>query len=230
MNEPLWEKHRPRSWEQVVGQDAAIATLNLIRRRSGSLAGRAYWISGSSGTGKTTIARLIAGEIADEWTVEEVDASRLTANDVADIERRIAPRTLGRGGHCVIINESHGLRSGAIRQLLVAMERIPKHVAWIFTTTSEGQESLFADELDASPLLSRCTVLALSRRGLAEAFASRVQEIAESEGLGGADAAKYLRLAKDSRNNFRAMLGAVETGAMMLGAAEIEKPRKTAKQ
>ena len=59
-----------------MGQDKALRRLEVLRRRG--LAGRAYWISGQSGTGKTTIARLIAAEIADDLHVEELDASDLT--------------------------------------------------------------------------------------------------------------------------------------------------------
>lgn len=56
----------------------------------------------------------------------------------------------------------------------------------IFTTTVEGQDSLFEDAIDAHPLLSRCIELPLARRGLAEAFAKRAHEIADAEGLNGA--------------------------------------------
>jgi hypothetical protein len=118
-------------------------------------------------------------------------------------------------GRAFIVNEAHGLRKDVIRQLLVTLERIPAHVVWVFTTTVEGQESLFEDYNDASPLLSRCLRLDLSRRNLAKAFAARAQEIAKSEGLDGAPFGKYLQLVENCRNNFRAMLQAIEGGEML---------------
>ena len=51
------------------------------------------------------------------------------------------------------------------------LERIPAHALWVFTTTVDGADSLFEDYDDASPLLSRCLRLDLSRRDLAKAFA-----------------------------------------------------------
>ena len=50
----------------------------------------------------------------------------------------------------------------------------------MFTTTSEGQESLFDDQIDAHPLLSRCIELPLAKRDLAQAFAERCQQIAQA--------------------------------------------------
>ncbi len=38
----------------------------------------------------------------------------------------------------VIVNESHGLRKDTIRQLLVLLERLPAHVVFVFTTTTDG--------------------------------------------------------------------------------------------
>jgi DNA polymerase III gamma/tau subunit len=90
-----------------------------------------------------------------------------------------------KGGRAYVVNEAHGLRKDVIRQLLVLLERIPSHVAIVFTTTVEGQESLFEDYDDASPLLSRCLRLDLARRDLAKAFAERAKQIAEREGLDG---------------------------------------------
>src|SRR5262249_29484262 len=144
--------------------------LQALAQRSG-LAGRAYWLSGGSGQGKTTIARLIAAEVADEFCIHEVDAARPTGAQLRDLERAMQVRGWGKGGRAYVINEAHGLRRDVIRQLLVLLERIPSHVAIVFTTTVEGQESLFEDYDDASPLLSRCLRLDLARRDLARPFA-----------------------------------------------------------
>lgn len=213
----LHEQYRPRQWQEVVGQPKALGKIAALRKRG--LTGRAYWLSGQSGTGKTTIARLIAAEIADEWAIEEVDAESLTPGRVAELERSCASRSLGKGGRCFIVNEAHGLKRSTVRQLLVTLEgdRIPSHVAWIFTTTIDGQENLFAENEDSHPLLSRCTVIQLSRRDLAKPFAERCREIAVAEGLDGQPIERYVKLLQGCRNNFRAALQAIESGEMVEG-------------
>ncbi len=161
----LPEMYRPKTFDDVVGQDKIIAKLDRLRVRG--LTGRAYWLSGISGGGKTTTARLIAAEVAGEWSTEEIDATGLLPSHIQDIEQKC--QTLGMGektGRAYVVNESHGLRRDTVRQLLTTLERIPAHVVWIFTTTNSGQESLFEDMDDAHPLLSRCDDLPLARRGL----------------------------------------------------------------
>ena len=72
----LYEQYRPQGWAEVVGQEKVLAKIDRLRSRG--LAGRAFWLSGQSGTGKTTIARLIASEVAEGWNTDEVDATDLS--------------------------------------------------------------------------------------------------------------------------------------------------------
>ncbi|MCD6405922.1 MAG: AAA family ATPase, partial [Planctomycetes bacterium] len=172
-------------------------------------------INGQSGTGKTTLAYLIAGELASEFDTEELDAGAVTSAKLRQIESGMAYAGLGKGGRVYIVNEAHGLSKAAIRQFLVLLERLPSHVAFIFTTTRQGQESLFDDNEDAGPLLSRCAKLELARRNLADIFAERVREIAQREALDGKPAKAYVELVRRCRNNMREMLQEVEAGAML---------------
>ena len=208
--QPLYEQYRPKTWDDVVGQDGAVHQIRTYAKRG--LAGRAFWIAGLSGTGKTTIARLIAAEVADEWFVEEMDATELTAARLREIAATMQYTAMGKGGRAFIINEAHGLRRDIIRPLLGLIEPPPPHVVVIFTTTVEGQDRLFEDQIDAGPLLSRCHQIELERRPalLIEAFAQRAQQIAQAAGLDGHAISGYRMTLKSCNCNLRKLLQGLE--------------------
>jgi len=213
---PLYERYRPQVLGEVIGQAAAVRALELIGSTSGH-GGRAYWITGASGTGKTTLARIIAGEVADPAWVTEYDlADEVTAVVLRQLSDDLHLYGGGeRGGRAWIINEAHGLRKPIIRQLLGILERLPAHVVIIFTTTRAGEQDLFEDQIDANPLLSRCVELALTNQGLAKLFAERTREIAIAESRNGRPLADYVKRVQLRKNNMRFVLEDVEAGKML---------------
>src|SRR5713101_8173449 len=131
---PLVERYRPTAWNQVVGQEKAVAMLQRFAR-TGQLGGRNYWMSGKSGQGKTTLARLIAAQLAEPWNIEEMDAAELTAAKMDAIRAALHYRGIGeRIGRVWIINEAHGFRADQVRKLLCLIEPeggLPSHCAFV---------------------------------------------------------------------------------------------------
>jgi replication-associated recombination protein RarA len=214
----LAAKYRPRRLAQIIGQDKAVRQVRKLK----SIGGHSFFIDGKSGQGKTTLARIIAGAIADNIFVQELDAGGMTCADVRAIENQWRMTGWGKGGRAWIINEAHGLRKDVLRALLVLLEpgNVPNHVAVVFTTTADGL-SLFEDgHIDAGPLLSRCTPISLTSQGIAVKFAALVARIASREGLNGQPVSAYVTLANRCKSNCRAMLQEVEAGNMMAPAKQ----------
>lgn len=216
----LFEQYRPKAWSEVVGQPEAVAQAQRVLGRGWGQ--RAWWITGASGTGKTTIARLIAAAGADDCGIEELDAKALTPAELVRLEESSQFRCMfGRPGKCYIVNEAHGLRKDTIRQLLVTLERLPKHVVWVFTTTVAGNAELWDDCHDASPLVSRCVELRLANGKPARAaMAKRAKEIAVLEGIDGLPESVYLQACDAVTGNMRRLLQRVESGGFVGDAKE----------
>jgi replication-associated recombination protein RarA len=217
----LFRKYRPHDFSYFVGHERTKRAVQMMAKR-GTLGGKAFWISGPSGIGKTTLAYLMAGQVCDPENFEEFDAGQFTPKDIDELERRLRSRCLGEmSGRAVILNEAHGLRQDTIRKLLVTLERIPSHVVWLMTSTDLGRDKLFKD-IDAHPLLSRCIKFDLKVDDYADPMVKRAMAIAEQEGLGGADVTEWVALCTACKWNFRDVLTEVEKGVMMRDVAEAE--------
>lgn len=210
----LFERFRPQTWEQVVGQDAAVRTFRRLATE-GAIGGRAYWITGISGAGKTTIARLAARELADPFCIEEVDAGDVDVGWVRDTQRTMHLFGFGvKAGRAFIINEAHRIRADIIGRFNTAFEPIPNHAAFFFTTTIEGAEQLFEDSIEAPMFLSRCLPIKLGQRGILPRAAEMMQANARLAGMDGRELGWYVDRFKARRNNWRAVWQDVEAAAL----------------
>jgi replication-associated recombination protein RarA len=212
----LYEQYRPKTWGDVLGQPKAIRQIETIRTRTG-LAGQCFWITGKSGQGKTTIARLIAGETSSPFATAEIDGADLDLETIRDLENKSRGKPLGGGTWCLIVNEAHSMRSAILARLNTALENplIQKNATIIFTTTKCGEKNLFDEEIEEIPFLSRCKRVALTDQGLMPVFAELSQRIATAENLNGQPIEVYQKLAKRCQNNMRAMLQSIENGDMI---------------
>lgn len=212
----LTEKYRPKDWAEVAGQPDAVKTCRSLAAR-GAIGGRAVLFLGKSGTGKTTMANILAREMADSFGITELDGSQLTLSRLDEISYSTRCRCIGeKGGRVVIVNECHSIRDAVITRLLTILDRIPDYVLWIFTTTLAANDDLFAGTYEADPFRSRCMNVQLAQRDVTKPMAERALMIAQREGLdGGCDVKRIVKMLQEHRNNLRAVLQEIEAGALL---------------
>ena len=215
----LADEYRPNGWDEVAGQDNAVASIQRVLARG--VGGRAFWLTGLSGSGKTTMALLIAGEVSSDLAREECEAGALTPAKLRDLERTYACKPLpmdGKVGWAIICNEAHRLRRDTVAALLDVLERLPSYVTWCFTTTKQGKASLFEDDKsgDCAPLVSRCTEIVLEDgQKTNEALAVRAKLVSERAGLDVYPDWVYRCGIDDCQGNLRALLQRIESGQLV---------------
>lgn len=131
----LYRKYRPQDFTEVLGQD------HIVKAIQGALdAGKvahAYLLCGPRGTGKTTIARIIARELGTSQNdIYELDgASNRKIEDVREIRENLRTLPFDSKYKVYILDEVHMFTKEAWNALLKTIEEPPEHVIFILATT-----------------------------------------------------------------------------------------------
>src|SRR3989344_656549 len=206
----LYRTYRPAKWSEVIGQDSVVNTLkDSVENGKPS---HAYLFSGSRGTGKTSVARILAKALktADEDVYEIDAASNRGIDDIRELREHVSVMPFSSPFKVYIIDEVHMLSKDAWNALLKTLEEPPKHVIFILATT----------ELDKVPetIISRCQTFSF-RKPSREIIRKQIAEISKNEGYtldaGGSDLIALL-----GDGSFRDALGMLEK---VIGASSDKK-------
>ncbi|MCD6550649.1 DNA polymerase III subunit gamma/tau [Thermotoga sp.] len=193
--EVLYRKYRPKTFSEVVNQDhVKKAIIGAIQKDS---VAHGYIFAGPRGTGKTTLARILAKSLncedrkgvepcnrcrscreIDEGTfmdVVELDAaSNRGIDEIRRIRDAVGYRPMEGKYKVYIIDEVHMLTKEAFNALLKTLEEPPSHVVFVLATTN----------LEKVPptIISRCQVFEF-RNIPDELIEKRLQEVARAEGI-----------------------------------------------
>ena len=131
-------KYRPRTFEEIVGNESVVAGVStLLARGEGQGEIRSWLFSGPSGTGKTTIARIIGDYLGcNERDFCELDMGGEGGVDtVREIAKTVHYAPLSGKIKVYLLDEVHGATQAAQNKLLKLLEDTPKHVRFILCTT-----------------------------------------------------------------------------------------------
>jgi DNA polymerase-3 subunit gamma/tau len=170
----LAEKYRPKTFENVIGQDKVIRAMRHYLDNATS--GMAFLLTGPSGSGKTTLAECAARYwgVAD-WDIHRIESAECDVAKLRELASNMLIYGVGnKGRKCYVIDEVHTVTGRAADRLLSLLESLPPHVLIVGTTTETG----WTDGI----LLSRWVRCDLQKAASAD-VARYLEHIAEAERL-----------------------------------------------
>jgi DNA polymerase III subunit gamma/tau len=224
----LYRKYRPQDFDEVVGQEAVVRTLrNAI---DSDQVRQAYLFAGPRGTGKTSLARILAQAlncaqgttttpdrtchscvaIANGTSLDVIEmdaASQRGIDDIREIRERVVLQPVEGRYKVYILDEAHQLTDAAFNALLKLIEEPPPHLVFVFCTTDLAKM--------LPTVRSRCQTFVFSRPRLPDLLAL-LTRVTQGEGIEAPEAALSL-IARSARGSYR---DAVSTLDQLAAATE----------
>lgn len=134
----LYKKHRPTDFDSVVGQPSLKILKSMLKKNE---LPHSILLTGSSGCGKTTVARILRTKLdCGKEDFHEVNCADFRGIDmVRDIRSRMNLAPMNGSTRCWLIDEAHQLSSQAQNAFLKILEDTPKHVYFFLATTDPNK-------------------------------------------------------------------------------------------
>ena len=229
----LYRRHRPGSFDEVVGQTHVVRTLrNAVE---GGKVHHAYLFVGSRGTGKTSMAKILArslncerggptvtpcGEcescltIASGTSIDVIEmdaASNRSVDDVRDLRERVAYAPSGGRWKVYILDEAHMLTKEAWNAFLKTLEEPPPNTVFVLATTESHKVM--------ATIADRCQRFDFQRPSL-EQISEVLNRVAAAESIQ-VDEGAVSMIARSAQGSFRDALGTLDQ-LVAFGGSQVE--------